>query len=187
MTSFRFCAEILSSLPFSVPDEPLYLIFCLNRAIHLRCGGIISTLKSTLSGKGPFAKEVKAILAAMDLEEKKKGEDSYSLVITQDSQENQGDNTSKSTGEVAISSEKFQALQVSQIKMLQATSSPKFICSFLSLFLIPAFQRDCEYGMAMSIVLSLKRHLKLTYSLSDARCQVCFCCIPEFKTEKKGN
>ncbi|ONM28008.1 PHD finger family protein [Zea mays] len=40
-----YCAEVLASLPFTCSDEPLYLIYDINRAIHLRAGGVEGNLK----------------------------------------------------------------------------------------------------------------------------------------------
>lgn len=41
----RYCTEILASLPFSCPDEPLYLIYDINRVVQLRAGAIESSIK----------------------------------------------------------------------------------------------------------------------------------------------
>lgn len=42
---FRYCAEILATLPFTSPDEPLYLIYDINRVIQLRAGAIEANMK----------------------------------------------------------------------------------------------------------------------------------------------
>lgn len=46
--SFRYCTEILSLLPFALPEEPLYLIYAINRVIQVRAGGIESNMKTFL-------------------------------------------------------------------------------------------------------------------------------------------
>jgi len=38
-------------------------------------------------------------------------------------------------------------------------------------------QADCLSAIALQLLLKLKRHLKIMYSLDDARCQVKLCCI----------
>lgn len=43
---FRYCTEILSLLPFTTPDEPLYLIYVINRVIQLRSGILEASLKA---------------------------------------------------------------------------------------------------------------------------------------------
>jgi cohesin loading factor subunit SCC2 len=45
----RYCAEVLASLPFTCPDEPLYLIYDINRVIHLRAGAVEANLKRWVS------------------------------------------------------------------------------------------------------------------------------------------
>lgn len=42
----RYCTEILASLPFTCPDEPLYLIYDINRVIQLRAGGLEANMKA---------------------------------------------------------------------------------------------------------------------------------------------
>ncbi|XP_040381685.1 sister chromatid cohesion protein SCC2 isoform X2 [Oryza brachyantha] len=44
-----YCAEVLASLPFTSPDEPLYLIYDINRVIQLRAGAVESSLKNWTS------------------------------------------------------------------------------------------------------------------------------------------
>lgn len=46
-----YCTEILASLPFASPDEPLYLIYAINRIIQIRAGAIESNMKA-LSSQG---------------------------------------------------------------------------------------------------------------------------------------
>ncbi|KAL5197683.1 hypothetical protein ABZP36_001195 [Zizania latifolia] len=41
-----YCAEVLASLPFTTPDEPLYLIYDINRVIQLKAGAIEANLKN---------------------------------------------------------------------------------------------------------------------------------------------
>ncbi|KAK9118958.1 hypothetical protein Scep_017051 [Stephania cephalantha] len=42
----KYCTEILASLPFSSPDEPLYLIYTINRVIQVRAGSIEANMKA---------------------------------------------------------------------------------------------------------------------------------------------
>ena len=41
-----YCTEILATLPFSCPDEPLYLIYDINRVLQLRTGPLESNMKA---------------------------------------------------------------------------------------------------------------------------------------------
>uniref|UniRef100_A0A1D1Z324 Sister chromatid cohesion protein n=1 Tax=Anthurium amnicola TaxID=1678845 RepID=A0A1D1Z324_9ARAE len=40
-----YCTEILASLPFTCPDEPLYLIYDINRVVQVRAGPLESNMK----------------------------------------------------------------------------------------------------------------------------------------------
>lgn len=42
----RYCAEILALLPFTFPDEPLYLIHAINRIIQVRAGALQEEIKA---------------------------------------------------------------------------------------------------------------------------------------------
>lgn len=42
----RYCAEILALLPFTFPDEPLYLIYAINRIIQVRGGALQEEIKA---------------------------------------------------------------------------------------------------------------------------------------------
>ncbi|XP_058080840.1 sister chromatid cohesion protein SCC2 isoform X2 [Magnolia sinica] len=44
-----YCTEILASLPFTLPDEPLYLIYTINRIIQVRAGALESEMKALCS------------------------------------------------------------------------------------------------------------------------------------------
>ncbi|CAI0454369.1 unnamed protein product, partial [Linum tenue] len=41
----RHCTEVLALLPFTVPDEPLYLIYSINRVIQVRVGALEANMK----------------------------------------------------------------------------------------------------------------------------------------------
>ncbi|XP_065037401.1 sister chromatid cohesion protein SCC2-like [Musa acuminata AAA Group] len=41
-----YCTEILASLPFTCPDEPLYLIYDINRIIQVRAGALEANMKT---------------------------------------------------------------------------------------------------------------------------------------------
>ncbi|KAL0728050.1 hypothetical protein Bca4012_024143 [Brassica carinata] len=43
-----YCTETLALLPFTTPDEPLYLVYSINRVIQVRAGAIESNLKALL-------------------------------------------------------------------------------------------------------------------------------------------
>ncbi|KAF6145558.1 hypothetical protein GIB67_037591, partial [Kingdonia uniflora] len=47
--SYRYCTEILASLPFTAPDEPLYLIYTINRVLQVRFVSLETTMKALSS------------------------------------------------------------------------------------------------------------------------------------------
>lgn len=42
---YRYCTEVLALLPFTSPDEPLYLIYTINRVIQVRAGALEANMK----------------------------------------------------------------------------------------------------------------------------------------------
>lgn len=48
LSFLRYCTEILSLLPFTLPDEPLYLIYSINRVIQVRAGILEANMKASL-------------------------------------------------------------------------------------------------------------------------------------------
>ncbi|MCO5609932.1 hypothetical protein L7F22_064167 [Adiantum nelumboides] len=76
----RYCTEILASLPFSLPDEPLYLVFAINRMVQVRAGVVESNIKALIH-EDPLrivAKEVTDCLAAERLQD---SENAYNLDV----------------------------------------------------------------------------------------------------------
>lgn len=49
VTFCRYCTETLALLPFSSPDEPLYLIYAINRVIQVRAGALEANMKALSS------------------------------------------------------------------------------------------------------------------------------------------
>ncbi|KAI3938536.1 hypothetical protein MKX01_030829 [Papaver californicum] len=45
----KYSTEILASLPFGTPDEPLYLIYSINRVIQVRAGALEANMKALIS------------------------------------------------------------------------------------------------------------------------------------------
>ncbi|KAF6158902.1 hypothetical protein GIB67_012319 [Kingdonia uniflora] len=104
LPSFRvwYCTEILALLPFTTPDESLYLIYTINRVLQVISGSLKATMKA---------------LSSRSIQEDKH----------------------------AISEENG---------VFQHDSSA-----------------DCQAAIALQLLLKLKRHLKIAFGLSDARCQ----------------
>lgn len=55
----RYCSEVLSVLPFGIPDEPLYVVFTINRVVQVRAGELEANMKAIISGGTSGAAVVK--------------------------------------------------------------------------------------------------------------------------------
>uniref|UniRef100_A0A7N0VN42 Sister chromatid cohesion protein n=1 Tax=Kalanchoe fedtschenkoi TaxID=63787 RepID=A0A7N0VN42_KALFE len=139
-----YCTEILSLLPFTTPDEPLYLVYMINRLMQVRAGDLEANMKSSigrlsqgrsqkiLCEKGSLKQELDAwpasnVMASIDLN----GRD----------QKDSGDEICYVNSDI-ISGKDLEKVQA-----------------------------DCLGAVALQLLLKLKRHLKVVYSLNDARCQ----------------
>lgn len=71
----QYCTEILASLPFEIPDEPLYLIYSVNRIVQIRCGPLHSVIEASVSGNGPLAKLATEERELMSIDENKQGKE----------------------------------------------------------------------------------------------------------------
>ncbi|KAG9439816.1 hypothetical protein H6P81_019981 [Aristolochia fimbriata] len=121
-----YCTEILASLPFATPDEPLYLIYTINRVIQVKAGAIESEMKAMISCVKPPQEN-----GAVQL----------------DVQDSNSRDFSNGNG-----------LCVNDICGISGEDMLKF-------------QATCLAAIALQLLLKLKRHLKIVYSLNDARCQ----------------
>ncbi|KAL9669245.1 hypothetical protein QQ045_006788 [Rhodiola kirilowii] len=141
-----YCTEILSLLPFTTPDEPLYLIYTINRLMQVKAGDLEANMKSSIgrlsqeqgqfSENGTSEQELDAwpasnVMAAIDL---------------------------NGTG---------QKESADQIHSMNSLCS----CSVISGKDLEKVQADWLGAVALQLLLKLKRHLKVVYSLNDARCQ----------------
>ncbi|KAF8695573.1 hypothetical protein HU200_037422 [Digitaria exilis] len=130
-----YCAEVLASLPFTCPDEPLYLIYDINRVIHFRAGAVEANLKKWTSMDQP---QVVAGMATLPGE---------SHVVMHEP----GVYYDHNVGYIPE----------------RMNNNP---CSTSDVDMAKV-QEDCQDAIALQLLLKLKRHLKIVYGLTDARCQ----------------
>ncbi|CAN6209133.1 unnamed protein product [Urochloa humidicola] len=130
-----YCAEVLASLPFTCPDEPLYLIYDINRVIHFRAGAIEANLKRWTSVYQP--------------------QDAAGVATLQ--------------GESHVVMNEPGVYYDHNVGYIpeRVNSNP---CSTSDVDMAKV-QEDCHDAIALQLLLKLKRHLKIVYSLTDARCQ----------------
>ncbi|KDP27227.1 hypothetical protein JCGZ_19926 [Jatropha curcas] len=172
-----YCTEVLALLPFTIPDEPLYLIYAINRIIQVRAGALEANMKGLIlhlsqrnsqkatHENGVFQQEpaqpVLNHLAMMDL----------NRMMQQDpvSQPNSTPLTSFDLNGTVQEEPHF-------VLKSSASGEPKMDKNSgetlsISKDDVEKIQVDCLWAIALQLLLKLKRHLKIVYSLNDARCQ----------------
>ncbi|GAQ92315.1 Sister chromatid cohesion protein SCC2/Nipped-B [Klebsormidium nitens] len=134
----HFCAAALAGLPFATLDEPLYLIYSINRTLQLRAGAALAQLKAAVLGAGPVAAAVRASVAAAEREAEEAALSVYSDVDPAPP----GPAQHPAADDLA-------GLPRDDVDAVKAESGG---------------------AMALSLLLLLKRYLKMAYALPDDRC-----------------
>lgn len=147
-----YCTEILAQLPFSLPDEPLYLVYSINRVIQVRAGMLEANMKASLhslpdihksngSGTIPPPSSLPVDTIAVDNREQGAQEELERHCVSGHASEDSHLRTMTSGNSYCISAD--------DMKKIQA---------------------DCIAAGALQLLLKLKRYLKIVYSLDDTRC-----------------
>ncbi|CAH2072676.1 unnamed protein product [Thlaspi arvense] len=168
-----YCTETLALLPFTTPDEPLYLVYSINRVVQIRAGAIESNLKALLHkdsaktqhGNGTYQQDpIPGHMHMMDLNTRIQEEATHwnpygrptpidlNGVVYQDPRD-QFTSYQTHNGEA-------------NVHKMTSSDSPE-----LSTDDLQKIQVDCLSAIALQLLLKLKRYLKVTYSLNDDRCQ----------------
>ncbi|XP_042498933.1 sister chromatid cohesion protein SCC2-like isoform X2 [Macadamia integrifolia] len=132
-----YCTEILASLPFTTPDEPLYLIYTINRVVQVRAGALEANMKAFTTRSMQMDTHNVPHENGVFQEEAAGHPISYHT-ITEDKKGH------------SITSPASYEISEDELKQIQAY---------------------CHAATALQLLLKLKRHLKVVYSLNDARCQ----------------
>ncbi|KAL1205894.1 Sister chromatid cohesion protein SCC2 [Cardamine amara subsp. amara] len=168
-----YCTETLALLPFTSPDEPLYLVYSINRVVQIRAGAIESNLRALLHKdsvktqheNGTYQQDpIPGHMHTMDLNTRIQEEptpwSSYGHATPIDLngavyQDPRDQSTSYQThnGEA-------------NVHKMSSSDPPE-----LSTDDLQKIQVDCLAAIALQLLLKLKRYLKVTYSLNDDRCQ----------------
>lgn len=80
---YRYCAEVLSALPFGLPDEPLYIVYTINRAVQVRGGVLEANMKAAISD-GHLGVVARQVLGVMAAEKEQEGEEAYNVNATEE-------------------------------------------------------------------------------------------------------
>lgn len=132
-----YCAEVLAALPFTVPDEPLYVVYAINRIMQVRAGSLEADMKALISD-GPFGAVAKVTFEAKASEKEMESDVAYNIESIEPVDKVSGD---------ADDSKGIPDVYLQKLKVY------------------------CHAAIALALLLKLKRHLKIMYSLNDARCQ----------------
>ncbi|GAV65698.1 Cohesin_HEAT domain-containing protein/Nipped-B_C domain-containing protein [Cephalotus follicularis] len=175
-----YCTEILALLPFTSPDEPLYLIYAINRVIQVRAGALEANVKALCShlvqrdtqkvshNNGVVQQEWTAhptiSLANIDL--------NGTFQLETDVQPFFNHVTSIDLNGEIIQEPVNQSLSshTPLVETKMHNVIPSESCG-ISTDDLQKIQADCVAATALQLLLKLKRHLKIVYSLDDARCQ----------------
>ncbi|XP_011098733.1 nipped-B-like protein isoform X2 [Sesamum indicum] len=153
----KYCTEILALLPFTLPDEPLYLIYIINRVVQVRSGTLESSMKEFLHSLQGNSQKRNGN-GVIQLNETLKPGSERTMWI---------DGNHRVTGELQ-DQHLFggDAYKDQNISPMTSWGSHSISTSDLQ-----QIQADCLAAGAMQLLLKLKRHLKIVYALDDARCQ----------------
>lgn len=139
LSFLMYCTEILASLPFSLPDEPLYLVYAINRMVQVRAGAVESNIKALILD-GPLRVVAKQVTECLAAQRQQESENAYNL-------------------------DAVQPQKLDESSVVDDTNGiPEEI--------VLKLKAECLAAVALALLLRLKRHVKILYNLSDARCQV---------------
>ncbi|KAI9121027.1 hypothetical protein K1719_008060 [Acacia pycnantha] len=171
-----YCTEVLGLLPFTSPDEPLYLIYAINRIVQVRVGPLEVNFKawnsrfsqkenqSTPHGNGIWQQGPNEPTLATQVMQMDLNGTFYQNINDQPS--SNGMRSVDLNGTIQqqpcdASSNNGSSEQYEDFSNFCGVSDDD----------MEKIQADCLSGIALQLLLKLKRHLKIMYSLNDARCQ----------------
>ncbi|XP_038880414.1 sister chromatid cohesion protein SCC2 isoform X2 [Benincasa hispida] len=174
-----YCAEILALLPFTFPDEPLYLIHAINRIIQVRGGSLQEEIKAfgihLLQRNTPYIMYENGMIqppqpgqfsdniissdmnGSVELDQSRPFCDFTSMDLNQ-----QIPPESVAHHELSNNNTTLEG-KLHNISSMDACSISKDDLQKIQTMSLAA--------IALQLLLKLKRHLKIVYSLNDARCQ----------------
>ncbi|KAH7847892.1 hypothetical protein Vadar_031376 [Vaccinium darrowii] len=153
-----YCTEILALLPFTLPDEPLYLIYAINRVIQVRAGTLEANMKAFLHSLQEDAKKLQGNGITQPQEP------SCQPVCDQTISMDLNGTVEVESGDQPVSNH-------SEHTYPNLRPRNSYNAYHISEHDLPKIQADCLSATALQLLLKLKRHLKILYSLNDARCQ----------------
>ncbi|KAH9740318.1 Sister chromatid cohesion protein SCC2 [Citrus sinensis] len=175
-----YCTEVLALLPFSSPDEPLYLIYTINRVIQVRAGALEANMKAmsthllqrdaqkTTYENGMVDQEsaepVFNHMTSMDLNGTIKEEPAAQPIFYHMSSIDLNGTVQPEPNDQPL----LHRMPPLEAKVhVMSSGEPRDIPKDD----LQKVQVDCISATALQLLLKLKRYLKIVYGLNDARCQ----------------
>lgn len=154
-----YCTEILALLPFTTPDEPLYLIYAINRIVQVRAGALEANMKALSLQLSPQdTQKIHQENGTIQHEVIAQGVTNHTMAVNLN-----GTTQPEPVGQLVVS---HTVPEDTEMKSVSSGDS-----SALSEDALHRIQADCLAAAALQLLLNLKRHLKIVYSLNDTRCQ----------------
>ncbi|CAI5474211.1 unnamed protein product [Closterium sp. Yama58-4] len=150
-----FCAQVVATFPFALPDEPLFLVHHISRVAHMRGGSLHSSIKYLFRPSSPLGPSVTSAVKAIEEEQAARCGNAYRITEEEEDDEEAGGS------------------QPIEITIPEGASCCGNDPQEQQAFLDGALRRlkdDTRAAMALSLLLQLKGWLKAAYSLTDARC-----------------
>ncbi|XWS30178.1 hypothetical protein CRYUN_Cryun24cG0095400 [Craigia yunnanensis] len=175
-----YCTETLALLPFSSPDEPLYLIYAINRVIQVRAGALEANMKALSSNL--LQTDAQKATHNNGIVQLDPSQAIYNYMATVDLNGTIQEEPVVQPAFYHMTSidlngtiqQKLTHQSISHYPPAMETTMHKMSPSetrVLSEEEMQKIQADCLAATALQLLLKLKRHLKIVYSLNDQRCQ----------------
>ncbi|KAJ4707340.1 Sister chromatid cohesion protein [Melia azedarach] len=175
-----YCTEVLALLPFTSPDEPLYLIYTINRIIQVRAGALEANMK--VLSTHLLQRDVQKTTHENGMVEQESAQPVFNHMTSMDLngiiKEEPGAQpifyhaTSIDLNGTVQPEPNYQTIlhhtPQMEAKMYDLNSGEPRDISKEDLQKV---QVDCIAASALQLLMKLKRHLKIVYVLNDARCQ----------------
>ncbi|KAJ8750135.1 hypothetical protein K2173_014050 [Erythroxylum novogranatense] len=176
-----YCTEVLALLPFTIPDEPLYLVYSINRVIQVRAGALEANMKGLIlhlsqrnSRKLRHENGTTQQLPSQSFFHR-----TYMTDLNMTTQKEPATHPAYNPSSTSDFNGVIQEEPIDLNGLLNTTilrdaeldpisSSEPYSMSKDD---VEKIQVDCLSATSLQLLLKLKRHLKIVYSLNDARCQ----------------
>ncbi|KAE8724835.1 Pearli, putative isoform 2 [Hibiscus syriacus] len=176
-----YCTETLALLPFSSPDEPLYLIYTINRVIQVRAGALEANLKALSSNL--LHSDAQMMTNNIGMAQPDPSQAVYNQMAPLDLNGTFQEEPVVQPAFFHMTSidfngtfqQNFTHQSLSNFPPTLQTTMHKMTPSetrALSKDEMQNIQADILAATAVQLLMKLKRHLKIVYSLNDQRCQM---------------